>query len=106
MKLRLNDVEEVKMIDGIYRKTLVNDKELMLVHFRLIKDTILPLHSHPHVQAGYVVSGKLEFWEADEKYILEKGDSYIVNANIEHGAKIIEDAIVIDSFSPRREDYL
>lgn len=106
MKIRPKDIEEVKMIDGIYRKTLANQEELMLVHFRLVKGTTLPMHSHPHVQAGYVVSGKLDFHEKDEKYILEAGDSYIVDANVEHGATIMENAIVIDSFTPRREDYL
>lgn len=106
MKVHPKDIKEVKMMDGIFRKTLVHEEKLMLVHFRLAKGTTLPQHAHPHAQAGYVVSGKLEFNEKGEKYILDAGDSYMVGANVEHGAYIIEDSIVIDSFAPRRDDYL
>ena len=106
MKVKKEGKTEIKMIDGIYRTTLAYNDQLMLVHFRLEKGAELPKHSHSHVQAGYVISGKLEFCEGDSTYILETGDSYICPANTPHGAKIIEDAIVIDSFVPRREDYL
>ena len=106
MKISPKNVTEVEMIKGIYRKTLGHKKELMLAHFRLVKGTILPLHSHPHVQAGFVLSGKIEFQENNQKYILETGDSYIIDGNVEHGAFVIEDTFLIDCFSPRREDYL
>ena len=106
MKVPTKDKKEIKMLDGIYRITMAYEDELMLVHFRLEKGAVLPKHSHPHVQAGYVVEGKLEFWEGETIYILEPGDSYICPANIPHGAKILEDAIVIDSFVPRRDDYI
>ena len=106
MKVSKKEKKEIKMVDGIYRTTMAYEDQLMLVHFRLEKDAVLPKHSHPHVQAGYVISGKLEFWEGDSTYFLEAGDSYVCAANTPHGAKIIEDAIVIDSFVPRRDDYL
>ncbi|MHA1797120.1 MAG: cupin domain-containing protein [Candidatus Helarchaeota archaeon] len=106
MKVSKKGKEEIKMLDGIYRITMANGKNLMLVHFRLEKGAVLPKHSHPHVQAGYVVRGKLEFWEGDTSYILEEGDSYICAANVPHGAKVLEHSIVIDSFVPRRDDYI
>lgn len=106
MKIRTKDVNEVPMIDGIYRRTLGHKKELMLAHFRLVKGTTLPLHTHPHVQGGYILSGKIEFQEAEEKYILETGDSYIIEGNVEHGVYVLEDTFLIDCFSPRRDDYL
>ncbi|NHI93004.1 MAG: cupin domain-containing protein [Candidatus Lokiarchaeota archaeon] len=106
MKVSKKGKKEIKMIDGIYRTTMAHQDQLMLVHFRLEKGAILPMHSHSHVQAGYVVKGKLEFWEGDSKYLLESGDSYICQANIPHGAKILENSIVIDSFVPKRDDYI
>ena len=106
MKFAGVERKEIKMIDGIYRTTLAHTDNLMLVHFRLLKGAILPKHSHPHLQAGYVVKGKLEFWEGDEIYVLERGDSYICPENVPHGAKILEDSVVIDAFVPRRDDYV
>ncbi|MFX1297590.1 MAG: cupin domain-containing protein, partial [Promethearchaeota archaeon] len=69
------------------------------------KDAELPMHSHPHTQMGYIVKGKLEFHIYGKKYILKVGDSYLAPSNIEHGAKVIEDCIVIDVFNPARDDY-
>ena len=106
MKVPKKSKKEIKMLDGIYRTTMAHEEKLMLVHFRLEKGAVLPKHTHPHVQAGFVLEGKLEFWEGETTYILEAGDSYVCPANISHGAKILEDAIVIDSFVPRREDYI
>ncbi len=106
VKISKEGKKEIEMVKGIYRTTMAYEDQLMLIHFRLEKDAILPKHSHPHIQAGYVIKGKLEFWEDDLTYILEKGDSYIIPANVPHGAKILEDAIIIDSFVPKREDYI
>ncbi|MHA1266396.1 MAG: cupin domain-containing protein [Candidatus Helarchaeota archaeon] len=100
-----NDVNPVKMLEGIYRRTLVYDDNVMLVHFDLRKGANLPMHSHPHAQKGYVVQGTLDFYIYDKTYRLSAGDSYLAPSNIPHGAKIIEDAIVIDVFNPAREDY-
>jgi quercetin dioxygenase-like cupin family protein len=36
----------------------------------------------------------------------EPGDSWSIPENIEHEVKILEDSIVLELFSPIREDYL
>ncbi|MHA1270604.1 MAG: cupin domain-containing protein [Candidatus Helarchaeota archaeon] len=105
LQINIDDKEEIEVIKGIFRKTLVYDNNLMLVQFRLLKGANLPLHSHPHEQMGYIISGKLEFYVNDKTTILKTGDSYLVKGNIEHGAKVLENSIVIDIFSPARDDY-
>lgn len=103
--INYQDVAPVKMLEGIYRHTLVYDDDVMLVYFDLRKGADLPLHSHPHAQKGYVIKGVLNFSIYGKIYRLKTGDSYLAPANVEHGAKIIEDAVVIDVFNPAREDY-
>jgi len=105
IKKSVNDISEVKVINGIFRKTLVNNPDIMMVFFRLEKGAELPLHSHPHLQIGYIISGKLEFYVNGKSEILKSGDSYLVERNIEHGAKVLEDTYVIDIFQPSRDDY-
>jgi quercetin dioxygenase-like cupin family protein len=39
-------------------------------------------------------------------YEAEAGDSWNIPGNVEHGVKVHEDSIVIEVFSPVREDYL
>jgi len=100
-----NSVEPVKAFEGIYRKTLVYNRNLMLCHFFLEKNTEVPLHNHKEHQVGYIIKGKLKFFTEDGEFIAIEGDSYIFDSNVKHGAIILEDSEVIDIFNPAREDY-
>ena len=100
-----NSVDSVENINGVYRKTLAYNKNMMLCHFNLIKDSQIPLHSHEEHQIGYVLKGKLKFVTENGEFIAREGDSYVFDSNEKHGAIILEDTDVIDVFSPAREDY-
>lgn len=60
----------------------------------------------PHEQVSYVLSGSFEYEVEGKKYILHKGDSYYVAPNENHGATALEDAVILDIFTPQREDFL
>lgn len=109
-KIGVEDVKPVKVLDGIYRKTLIYNENIMICHFLLEKNATVPLHEHIANQAGYVLRGKLKF-DVEERgeikqFIAKRGDSYIFSSNQKHGAHILEEAEVIDAFSPYREDYI
>lgn len=57
MFYRLNEAPGVQMLPGLIRRTLVSGKALMICRFDLESGVQIPEHSHPHDQAGYVVSG-------------------------------------------------
>jgi len=99
------DVKAVKALDGIYRKTLVYNENVMMCFFDLEKDSIIPLHNHKEHQIGYVIKGKIKFLTKDGSFIAETGDSYVFDSDEKHGGEIIEDSQVIDIFNPAREDY-
>ncbi|HUX99510.1 MAG TPA: cupin domain-containing protein [Candidatus Deferrimicrobium sp.] len=104
--INFKNIKPIQMLPGIFRHTLVHNENLMLVYFDLRKDADLPLHSHPHTQMGYIVKGTLDFHIYGTQYRLKAGDSYHAPSNVEHGAKVIEDCIIIDVFNPAREDYI
>lgn len=93
-------------IEGISQKTLVYGDKTLMTEFRLKKGSILPRHSHPHEQTGYLVSGKIRLHIEDQSYDCGPGDSWCVAGNAEHGADVIEDAVAIEVFSPVREEYI
>ncbi len=101
-----SDEDKIEMIEGVKRKTLVYGDETLLCKFFLKKDKALPLHSHPYEQTGYLVSGELVFSIDGTRYSLNAGDSWCIKKNIEHGAMVIEDSVLIEVFSPAREDYI
>ena len=105
MVVRSSDVEPVEMLEGVSRRTLVIGERVMLVQFNFQKGASLPSHSHPHEQAGYVVSGRMNMQIGEDTFHLKAGDSYYVPANAEHRVDVLETTEAVDVFSPPREDY-
>ncbi len=93
-------------LEGILQKTLVYGKETLLTEFRLSEGSLLPRHSHPQEQTGYLVSGRITLFIGDDEFEARPGDSWSIPGDLEHGAMILEDSVAIEVFSPVRADYL
>jgi quercetin dioxygenase-like cupin family protein len=93
-------------LEGVRFKTIASGEKTHLTEFRLSQGTTIPTHSHPHEQTGYLVSGRMTFLIEDEVFDAEPGDGWNIAGNIEHGVEVLEDSIVIEVFSPVREEYL
>ena len=94
------------MLPGLLRRTLVSDEKLMICRFDLENGVQIPGHSHPHDQAGYVVSGMIRVTVDGESSDLGPGDSYCAPSGAVHSALALERSVVVDTFSPPRDDYL
>lgn len=99
------DIPQVEMREGIHRRTMGITDEVMLCEFFLEAGAVVALHSHMNDQVGYVVSGKLDLTIGDETHTLLPGDSYAIPGGVEHEATALTDTILIDVFSPPRNDY-
>jgi quercetin dioxygenase-like cupin family protein len=93
-------------LDKIEMKTLVHGEKTLMVEFRMEKGALLPHHSHPHEQTGYLLSGRMEMTINGETFLVEPGDSWCIAGDIEHSAVILEDTIAVEVFSPVRDEYL
>ncbi len=96
----------IKVFDGIRRKTLVYGDNTLLTEFILEKGKILPIHSHPEEQTGYIVSGHIILIIDGERHEMKPCDRWAIPGNVEHGAETIENSVAIEIFSPIREDYI
>jgi len=103
---KLSNTGYCPALEGIERKTLVHGENTLMTEFRLRKGAVLPWHSHPHEQTGYLVKGRLRLRIGAEEYEAHPGDSWSIPGGVEHGADILEDSVAIEVFSPVREDYL
>jgi quercetin dioxygenase-like cupin family protein len=106
MFIKKADRESKTHLEGIRYKTLTFGERTSLSVFSLGKGSIIPKHKHPHEQTGYVISGRMIFTIGDERFEAEPGDSWNIPSNVEHDVDILEDTVVIEVFSPAREDYL
>jgi len=106
MFYKKNTREYINLIDGVKFISLVNGNKTHMTEFRLEKGSTIPLHSHPQEQTGYLVSGRLKFTVSNETIEAQPGDAWNLDSDIEHGVEVLEDSLVIEIFSPPREDYL
>ena len=94
------------MWEGIARKIIAYDGRLMTVKVKFAKGAVALAHHHPHSQSGYIVEGKFEVNIGKEKNILTAGDGFYIPPDVEHSVVALEKGLVIDAFSPAREDFL
>lgn len=91
---------------GVRRKIMAHDEKLMLVKVEFEKGAIGALHHHPHIQITHVESGVFEVEVKGDKRVLSAGDAFYAPSNEVHGVVCMEAGVLIDVFSPRREDLL
>lgn len=92
---------------GVTRQVLADHPDLMLVAFTFAeKGAEGALHQHPHIQSTFVKSGRFLFSVDGVKTEVGPGDSFVIPTNTEHGCVCVEPGTLIDSFTPRRDDFL
>lgn len=92
--------------EGVKRQVLSDSPELMVVSFSFEKDAEGALHNHPHIQSTYVRSGRFRFSVAGDSIDVGPGDSFVIPSDAVHGCVCLEPGELIDTFTPRRDDFL
>ena len=81
-------------------------RRLMCVENTFEKGAVGALHHHPHTQITYVVSGAFEFTVDGVTRTVHKGDTILKEDGVEHGCVCTEAGILLDIFTPMREDFV
>ncbi|CAG23595.1 cupin domain-containing protein [Photobacterium profundum] len=101
-----NDIQLEDLGDGISRKVLAHNDNMMAVEVHFEKGAIGAMHNHPHEQLTYVLSGAFEFTIGDEIKIVKAGDTMYKEPSIEHGCVCLEAGVLLDNFTPMRKDFI
>jgi quercetin dioxygenase-like cupin family protein len=92
--------------DGTERQMIVGER-MMVCRLRFAPRVVTPPHDHPHEQITLVERGRVLFTIGDEQRVAEAGDILHFPPGSWHGATMLEEEVVlIDIFSPVREDFL
>ena len=91
---------------GVQRKILGFDNQIMMVKVKFEEGAIGSPHQHFHTQSTYCGAGKFKFTIDGEETIINAGDGVYIKPNLLHSAVCLEAGILIDVFSPVREDFL
>jgi len=100
------ELPTVEVDGGLTRKLMGYNEELMLLEVKFKTGGIGYAHQHIHAQSSYIASGVFEVSVNGEKSILKTGDGFFVEPNVLHGAVCLEEGVIIDTFSPMRQDFL
>lgn len=107
MRVAAAEAEFFSPEPGLLRRILAHNDKMMLVEHRMERTWVGKRHAHPHDQMVYVIKGRLRFsCGKEEEFEAREGDSFVLKGGIEHSAFALEPAIVLDVFTPYREDYV
>ncbi|WP_069999099.1 cupin domain-containing protein [Cellulosilyticum sp. I15G10I2] len=101
-----NETAPCEAASGVVRRVLAYNKDLMCVKNAFEEGAVGSLHHHPHTQITYVVSGEFEFEIEGEKKIVKQGDTMLKMDEVEHGCKCLKKGVLLDIFTPMREDFI
>ena len=95
-----------QVAEGIRRQMVVGEN-VMVCRFTFDPFVVTDVHSHPHEQMTLVVQGKARFTIDGLTVIAAPGDVLHFPPHNRHGATMLdEEVVLIDIFSPIREDFL
>ncbi|NHN25804.1 cupin domain-containing protein [Flavobacterium jejuense] len=106
MFIESKDYKWEKIDKNLDRAIIGYDNALMQTIVKFKKGGIGYLHQHIHSQVAFIVKGSFEVQIEEEKKILHSGDTFFIPSNKMHGVVCLEEGILVESFSPMREDFL
>jgi len=99
--------EKWEQVDPKIRRQIHGyDEKIMFVKAEFVAGGVGQLHKHHHSQVTYVASGEFKMTIGDVVKTIKAGDSYYVPPFVMHGCTCVKDGLLIDVFSPAREDFL
>ena len=103
--IKIRDYNSIELVPGVRART-PHGTRIMLSYLEMEAGSFVPMHQHPHEQAGLIIEGRMEFAIGNETHICQPGDMFIVPPDTPHSARPIDGPVkALDVFSPIREDY-
>jgi quercetin dioxygenase-like cupin family protein len=96
----------VEQLNPQVSRRAIHTQGLTIARLNLQKGAVVPEHSHVHEQIATVERGALQFSIAGAELILRDGQSVAIPSNMPHKVVALEDTVVVDVFSPSRQDWL
>ncbi len=91
-----------------FRRFVFTLDRVMCVYFEVDSAVKVAEHSHPHEQMGMLIKGKTRWRIQGRERILEAPALYRIPSQEPHEVQVLGDepALILDIFSPIREDFL
>jgi len=103
--ISFDDLRSFRLAEGVHGRPLFGESAMLnVIDFE--PGATVPLHSHPHEQLGIVLRGMQALVVDGVAHELGPLEGYVLPGGVEHSAYCgLDGALVLDVFSPVREDY-
>jgi len=98
--------EPVEQLNPSIGRQMLHTHRMTVARIHLAAGALVPRHHHENEQVANVVTGRLRFVVGDDQAVVGAGDSVTIPPNVPHEVEALEDSLVIDVFSPVREDWV
>ena len=99
-----NQVKTEQMNPLITRKA-IHSGTMTVARLELQKDAVVAEHSHHNEQITMVERGALKFSIDGGHKVVRGGETLVIPPNVPHAVVALEDTVVLDVFSPARDDW-
>ena len=106
MPIQRWDDEPIEELTPLIGRQVVHTETMTIARIHLRAGAVVPTHAHPHEQVATVLEGRLRFVVGDEEHGVESGESMFVPGGVPHEVEALEDSLVLDVFSPVRDDWV
>jgi quercetin dioxygenase-like cupin family protein len=106
--IRWDDVP-LETVNPKMQRKIVTGERMTVARIYFKDGFLVPLHSHEMEQITQVVSGTMRFrFGADRSETLDvgPGEVVVIPSNLPHEALCVGDVEEVDTWSPRRDDWL
>ena len=97
--------EDVEQLSATIGRQVLHTETMTVARIILRKGAVVPRHEHANEQVANVLEGRLRFLVGDDELEVSAGESLPLAANVPHEVEALEDSVVLDVFSPVREDW-
>lgn len=102
---RWSEITPEEINPSIARQYITGDN-VTIARFELKRGGVVPRHAHANEQVSMVLSGALLFKIDGREMTIRGGDVMQIPGHVAHEVEVLEDALVIDVFSPVRQDWI
>jgi len=89
-----------------YVRQVVHSDTMTVARAQMKKGCVVPEHSHPNEQVSMIEQGALKFVIEGEEHVIQSGGVLRIAPNLVHSALAVEDCVMVEVFSPRRQDWI
>ena len=106
MKLHRWSEIPVEQLNPLVTRQVVHSDTMTIARLNLKKGAVVPRHHHVNEQVANLERGRLRCVFDDLETVMDSGESMQIPSNVPHMVEALEDCVVIDLFSPVREDWI